>query len=121
MICGIISLIYGQFEFEKNMVLSGSFMGGHLAQLSLLIFLFGLLGIYTVIKNDRTALIVYCSISLSSLFIRNFTDGLAKLHGYEPDLIRGKVFGGLYQFFELFSVTLSCILLIKEKFYEISG
>jgi hypothetical protein len=40
------------FNFDQKWVMSVSFIGGHLAQLSVLFLLLALLGIYTVIQRD---------------------------------------------------------------------
>ncbi len=113
-IASVFCFIYGMFDFDQKWVMSGSFIGGHLAQLSLLFLLLALLGIYSVIQRDRKALILYAAIVLTSLFIREFSAGLASLHGVTVPII-GHVFWALYLYFELFCLLLSCILLFKEK------
>ncbi len=114
-IASVFCFIYGMFDFSQKWVMSGSFIGGHLAQLSVLFLLLALLGIYSVIQRDRKALVLYASIVLTSLFIREFSAGLASLHGYGWVPITGNVFWALYLFFELFCLLLSCVLLFKEK------
>jgi hypothetical protein len=109
----ITGFIYGQFDFKYNFVISGTFIGGHLTQISFVTLIFGILGLYSVIRENSTTLMVYCSLSMISLFIRNFTNGLANLHGYV--LIYAQVFGGLYLFFELFSLILSFVILLRDK------
>jgi hypothetical protein len=116
----VICFIYGQFDFNMQFVHTGSFIGGHLAQISFPLLLFGLLGIYGIVTQNRTALLVYFGITLSSLFIRNITNGLAGLHGLDLVMVKGKVFGGLFLFFELFALLLSCISLIFVNSYEIN-
>jgi len=108
-IASVFCFIYGMFNFDQKWVMSGSFIGGHLAQLSVLFLLLALLGIYSVIQRDRTALVLYASIVLTSLFIREFSAGLASLHGVAWVPITGHVFWTLYLFFELFCLLLLCV------------
>ncbi len=114
-IASVFCFIYGMFNFANKWVMSGSFIGGHLAQISVVFLLLALLGIYSVIQRDRTALVLYASIVLTSLFIREFSAGLASFHGYAWHPITGNVFWALYLYFELFCLLLSCVLLFKEK------
>ncbi len=116
----VVCFIYGQFDFNMKFVQNGSFIGGHLTQLSFPLILFGLLGIYGIVAQNRTALLVYFGIALSSIFIRNITNGLAGLHGFDSVMIKGEIFGGLFLFFELFALLLSCISLILVNSYEIN-
>jgi hypothetical protein len=116
----VVCFIYGQFDFKNKFVQNGSFIGGHLVQLSFPLLLFGLLGIYGIVTQNRVALMVYFGITLSSIFIRNINNGLAGLHGFYLIMIKGEVFGGLFLFFELFALLLSCASLILVNSYEVN-
>lgn len=112
----VFSFIYGMFDFDDKFVLSGSYLGGHLAQLSLFLLLLAVLGIYSVLRPDRIALVVYACIIFSSLFIRNFSAGLASFHGYAwASNGTGDVYWGLQTWFELFSLTISSYLIVSDK------
>lgn len=84
---GIVCFIYAQFNLLDKFYETGSFITGHLRQLSVPIISYGLLGIYGLDMQDRTALVIYFGIALSSLFIRNLNNCLARLHGFTGPLV----------------------------------
>ena len=115
-IAAVFCFIYGQFDFQSKFVHSGTFIGGHLAQLSIIFLVFSLLGIYSVIGGDRKALVLYFSLVLCSLCVRNFSAGLAQLHGHGWYASKtSPVFWGLYVWLELSSLFMSAFLLVHDK------
>ncbi|CAG2113791.1 unnamed protein product [Medioppia subpectinata] len=95
---------------------SGSFVAGHLAQLSLLFLCYASLGIYAIVRVDWVALVVYAGIASLSLIIRNLSAGLAALHshGYYRDG-NGNVYWAFFMWFELLTMFMSSYLVVYEK------
>jgi len=82
-IAGVVCFILGNINFAEKFYYSGSFIGGQLASISLLFIVYGFLGIYAAVRNDRIAIMIYASIALVSLITRLLLWCLAAMHSYK--------------------------------------
>jgi hypothetical protein len=81
-IAGVVCFILGNINFAEKFYYSGSFIGGQLASISLLFIVYGFLGIYAAVRNDKIAIMIYASIALVSLITRLLLWCLAAMHSY---------------------------------------
>ena len=81
-IAGIVLFILGKINFIEKELVSGSFIGGKLAAISILFIFYGALGAYGAVKNERVLIIIYASIAVILLITRLLWWVLAAMHGY---------------------------------------
>ena len=113
-ISSVFCFIYGNFNFAEKFIFSGTFIGGHLCSVALPFLLYGSLGIYASLQRHRQLLILYVSIGLTSLIIRNLSSSLSSLHRFHWYNEESRVFWGIYEFFEIFSVLNSCVIILYD-------
>ncbi len=106
-IAGVVCFILGNINFGVKFYYSGSFIGGQLASISLLFIVYGFLGIYGAIREDKVAIMIYASIAMVSLITRLLLWCLAAMHSY-------KLVGWMYAYIAL---ELVIILISGLMFY----
>ncbi|UXI22889.1 hypothetical protein NH340_JMT08832 [Sarcoptes scabiei] len=80
----IFGLIWSNVYFDDfDQIWTGSIVGGHLVTLSAGGLLFGLSGLYAVIKHHRRLLYTHTVVSWTVFILRGFTWTLSMLHEYK--------------------------------------
>ena len=105
-LAGITIFIQGNIAFKNQFYETGSFIGGHLVSISVLLIAYGALGAYSAFKEDGLMVEIYASFAVLSLISRLLVWLLAPLHGFEIE-VHMYGFVGL----EVTIILMSCLMM----------
>lgn len=69
-VSGLVCFIFGNFNFEKQFVITYGFLGGHFVSIAPFIIVYGILGFYAGYKQDKVALMTFTVIAVLSFLSR---------------------------------------------------